>query len=915
MPDWAREVRTRLASVRLSPTREAEIVDELTQHLQDRYDELVASGVAPDDATRLTREEFQSGTALASRLAPLRQAHVPDPVTPAAPTGGPFTDLRQDFRAAARQFVQQPGFAAVVVLTLAVCLAANLAIFAVVDGVVLRPLPFPDASRLVAIYNAYPGAGSDIAPSSGVDFYDRQTLPALAGLATYQRAGLTLGHDQDMPERVQALVTTASLFRLIGTEPLRGRLLTDADGEPGAEQKVLLTYGYWQRAFAGRDTAVGATLQVNGVPFTVVGVLPETWRFIDPALEVVIPAAFSARERTPAARHRNNNWRQVARLAPGATIEALQGQIDALNAANLEQTPALRQPLADIGFFTRAVPFQQFVAGDAASSLYLLWGGALVVFIIAGVNLANMVLVRATARRREWATRLALGAGAGRLLRQSLIESWMLTAAGAAAGVLLGAGALRLAPWLGLDALPRGTEIALDGRVVAFVAAMSAVAATAFGVLPAVTLWTGGVAHALRDDGRTGTTSRTGRAARRALAAAQVACALLLLVAGAALLASLQRVLAVDLGFRSDRLVTAQVNLPAARYATADATRGFATRLLDGVRTIPGVQAAGLASATPFGGAVGNNPVFAEGYQMAPGESIVSADHVSVSPDYFETIGARLIAGRGFDAGDVHGRTRVIVIDERLARRFFPNGNAVGRRMWQLRNAERMFERPAESEMLTVVGVIAELRLTDVVDAPGQRTHGVCYYPFEQRPMLVAGLALRTEGDASLVLAGVRRTLTSLDPQLPLFDVADVDTLIDRSLLDRRTPALLAATFAAVALLLAALGVYGVLAYQVAQRTRELGIRMALGADRPRVFRLVLREGVLIVAVGTLLGLAGAAALRRALEAQLYGIGALDPVVLSTVVGLLGVVTLVAIVIPAGRAARTEPTVAMSEVG
>ncbi len=915
MPDWAREVRTRLASVRLSPTREAEIVDELTQHLQDRYDELVTGGATPEEAGRLSLEEFQSGTALASRLAPLRQAHPPEPITPAAPTGAGLTDLWLDVRAAVRQFVQQPGYCAVVVLTLAVCLAANLAIFAVVDGVALRPLPFPDGDRLVAIYNTFPGAGRDVAPNSPMDFFDRQPLQGLTGLATYQRLGLTVGQDGEAAERVVGLSASPSLFPLIGAKAWRGRLLLDGDAVTGAEQKVLLTFGYWQRAFAGRDSAVGGTLRVNGTPFAVVGVLPEDWRFIDPTLDIVIPAAFSAADRAPARRYNNQNWRQVARLAPGASLEVLQSQLDALNAVNVEQAPDLRQTLIDIGFTTRVMPLQRFVAGEAAGSLYLLWGGALVVLLVAGVNLANMVLVRTAARRREWATRLALGAGARRLLRQSLIEAWVLAAAGVAVGLLLGRWALTLAPALGLDALPRGTEIAFDGRVMAFVLGLAIVSGTVLGVLPLVAHRSARLMAVLRDEGRTGTGSRGARVMRRVLASAQVACALILLVAGAALLTSLQRILDVDLGFRRDRLVTAQMNLPGVRYGSAEAARAFADRLLERVRPLPGVVAAGVASATPFGQAPGSNPVFAEGYQMAPGESIVSVHHVSVSTGYFETIGARLVAGRWLADGDVDGRPRVIVIDERLARRFFPDGNAVGRRMWPLRGTERMHEIPPEDQRYTVVGVIAEVRLSDVVDDPGIRTNGVCYYPFAQRPTLGMGLALRTEGDPDLVVGAVRRTLSELDPELPLFGVAGVDTLIDRSLFDRRTPALLAAGFAAVALLLATFGVYGVLAYQVAQRTRELGIRMALGADRPRLFRLVLGEGLLIVVTGALLGLAGAAAVRRALETQLYGVGALDPVVLSAVVGLLSAVTLVAIAIPAGRAAHTHPTAAMSDVG
>lgn len=910
MPDWAGQVRTRLASLRLAPAREAEIVDELSQHLQDRYAELIAGGASPEDATRLTLAEFRDGNVLAQYLALLRQAHPPEALTPGAPTRGGLTGLWQDVRYGVRKAFKERTFAAVTIAILAVCLAANMAIFAVVDAVVLRPLPFPQADRLVAIYNSYRGAGVDVAPSSAADFFERRGLPALDGLATYRRVGLTLGGRE--AERAAGLMASPSLFALIGAQPLHGRLLLDADAEPGAEQKVLLTHGYWQRAFGGRETAVGETLHVDGARFTVIGVLPAGWRFIDPELEVVIPVAFSAEDRLPTRRHRNNNWQQVGRLKPEATLDTLQSQIDALNAANLNETPELRQAIADIGFTTRAVPFQRFVAGEAARSLYFLWGGVIVVLLIGGINLANLVLVRATARRREWATRLALGASAGRLLQQSLIESWLLTAAGAACGLLLGVWALALAPTLGLDELPRGTEIAVDVRVLMFLVAIALLVGTALGVLPLVAHRPAQVAQVMREDGRTGTASRGGRAARRLLASAQVACALMLLVAGGVLLASLQRVLSVDLGFRPERLLTAQLTLPPTRYPTATDIQSLIDRLVDRVRRLTGVEAAGLASTTPFGGVSSNNVVIAEGYRMAPGESVISVNHVSVSDGYFDTIGARLLAGRWFDEGDISGRRRVIIIDDRLARKFFPDGNAIGRRMWQTRS-DRLFTPPPDDEKLTIVGVVAEVRLTDVVDDPGVRSNGACYYPYSQRAVRTAGLAIRTAREPSGIVASVRSALADLDPELPLYSVDTVDNLVNRSLIDRRTPALLAGGFAFVALVLAALGVYGVLAYQVSQRTRELGIRMALGADAPKIFRLVLGEGVAIVGAGALVGLAGATLLRRTIEAQLYGVGAMDPSVLIAVIVLMAA-ALLAIVIPARRAARTNPTVALTDV-
>lgn len=914
MPDWAQEVQARLSSLQLTPTREREIVDELSQHLEDRYSELVACGASHEDATRLTLNEFHSGNRLARHLSALRQSHSPTAIALGEPTGSVLTDLWLDVRYAVRGFLKEPGFSSVVVATLAVCLAANIATFAVVDGVVLRPLPFPEAQRLVAIYNSYPGAGRVIGASSAADFYERQRLSALAGLASYHQMSLSVGGQGTETERVDALITTPSLFELIGARPLRGRLLLEADAQPGAEQKVLLTYGYWQRVFAGRDAAIGQTLRVNGALFSVVGVLPEGWRFIDPDLQVVIPAAYRAEERQPAWRHRNVNWRQVARLAPGATLESLQSQIDALNAANLEETPELREPLANMGFITRAVPFQRFVVGQAAQTLYLIWGGVTVVLLVGGLNLANMMLVRAAGRRREWATRLALGASRGRLLRQSLIESWLLTVGGAALGLLLAFWALALAPSLGLDQLPRGTEIAVEIRALAFLSAIALLVGTVLGLLPLVAHGPTLVAHFMREEGRSETASRATRRFRRMLASAQIACALTLLLAGGALLASLQRVLAVDVGFRPERLLTAQVNLSQTRYTTAVDVRNLLDRLLTQVRRLPGAEAAGLASATPFGGAPNQNMILAEGYQMAPDESLVSAQHVSVSDGYFEAIGARLVAGRWFDHSDMAGGRRVIVIDEKLARKFFPAGDAIGRRMWELRGSERIFQQPPDDRMLTVVGVVAEVRLSDVVDDPGVRSNGACYYPSSQRTPWAVGLAIRTAGEPTSLVSALRRVLVELDPELPMFDVAAVDHLIHRSLVDRRAPALLAAAFALVALLLAALGVYGVLSYQVSQRTREIGVRMALGADARRIFRLVLSDGAIMIGAGTAIGLMGATLLRRTIETQLYGTKALEPAVLVLVSGLLAVVALLATAIPARRAARTDPNTALSHV-
>jgi putative ABC transport system permease protein len=388
----------------------------------------------------------------------------------------------------------------------------------------------------------------------------------------------------------------------------------------------------------------------------------------------------------------------------------------------------------------------------------------------------------------------------------------------------------------------------------------------------------------------------------------------MLLLVGGALLTSLQRVLAVDIGFRPERLLTAQVSLPQTRYSTATDVRSLLDRLLTRFRQLPDVEAAGFASAIPFSGAPSQNMILAEGYQMAPGESLVSAQHVSVSDGYFEALGARLVAGRWFNHGDIDSGHRVIIIDEKLARKFFPGGDAVGRRMWELRGTERIFQQPPDDQMLAVVGVVAEVRLSDVVDDPGVRSNGACYYPHSQRTARAVGFAIRTAGEPAGLVGCLRRALAELDPELALFDVDTADNLIDRSLVDRRTPALLVTAFAVVALFLAIVGVYGVIAYQVSQRTREIGLRMALGADARRIFGLVLSEGAVIIATGKGVGVLGATLLRHTIETQLYQTNPMELGVLIAVGGVLVVVALLATAIPARRAAKTEPNIALTHL-
>ena len=820
--------------------------------------------------------------------------------------------LWQDIRVSLRGLWKDRAFTLTTVATLALCLAANVAIFAVVDGVLLKPLPFDRPDQLVSLHNAYPGAGVSVADNGVPDYYDRlQALMALESLAMYRQAGVTVGGDRGQAERLLALTVTPSFFGVLRVNAHRGRVFTEDEAEPGQDQKVVLTYGYWQRAFGGQEAVIGQSLRVNGVAMPIVGVLPPDFRFIDPDIQLMRAVAFTAEDRADDQRH-SNNWQQLGRLKPGASVAQVQSQLDALNAANLERFPNLKQILLNARFRTEARPFQEYLVGETARTLTLLWGGVLLVLVIGCVNVTNLVLVRSTARMRELATRHALGASFARLARQSFTESTIVAALGGVVGLVLGWWALASAPVLGLDQLPRSTEIGIDLRVVGFTLELVAAVGAVMAALPVGALRRINLAQVVREEGRSGTATRKARFVRRALVMSQVAFALMLLIGAGVMVASLQKILAVDPGFRAEGVLTGMINAPASRYAEDSELRALTGRLLDRVRALPGVQSAGFSSTIPFSGNNSDSVILAEGYQMAPGESVISPNSVSVSDGYFETMGARLVAGRFFTEGDIEERRRVIVIDDRLARKFWPDGSAVGKRMFQPESAEKLLEQPADDRMLTVIGVIADMRLASPVDGVNQR-HGAYYFPYRQRPTRGLGLAVRTSGEPKAIGESVRRAIAEVDPELPLFNIRTMAERTSEVLVDRRTPTFLATGFSIVALFLAAIGIYGVLAYQVSQRRREIGIRMALGAGAPRIFQLVLNEGALIVSAGVALGLGGAFFLRRAIESLLYSVSAMDAAVVGMVATLLMVVAVIACIIPARRAARTDPTVALTE--
>jgi predicted permease len=818
--------------------------------------------------------------------------------------------MLQDIRFGVRLLWRDRGFATTAILTLALCIGANAAIFAVVNSVLLQPLPVPQSGQLVHMFNAYPGAGVTFGSTGVPDYYDRlRETTAFQEQALYNSRGVTLGGNSE-PQRIVSMMGTPSLLRLLQVQPVRGRLFAEEDGEVGKTSKAILTYAAWQQWFGGRDSAIGSDVRINGEPFAVVGVLPKNFGFLNPEVKVWLPVAFTAEQKSDDQRH-SNNWSYVGRLKTGVTVEQARQQIDALNARNLDRFPQLKQILINAGFHTVVLPLQDHLVRDLRGTLYLLWGGVVFVLLVGAVNVTNLMLVRSSARMKELATRHALGAGLGRIAAQLLTETLLLSLAGGACGLALGYAGVRALAAFGLESTPQGTHVIMDATVIAFTFGLALVLAVLIGLIPVLGLRQMNLSQSFREEGRSGTASRGARVTRRVLVTAQIAFAFMLLIGAGLLLASFQRILGVHPGFDASHVMTGVVSPPASRYKEDAQLIAFWNQLADRVRALPGVQAVGFTGSIPLGGNYSDSVILAEGYAMAPGESLISPYNSSVSPGYFEAMSIPMKRGRLFNASDDERAPKVLIIDERLAQRFWKGADPVGRRMWKPDKPDDLTKGPGPTtSYYTVVGVVGNIRTTGLTE---KEPVGTYYYPFAQNAGRGMTLVTRTAGEPASIVGTIRQVVTSMDPELPFFAVKPMQQRVDESLVSRRTPMLLASLFGSIALFLAAVGIYGVLAFQVAQRRKEIGIRMALGCDGRRIFGLIVTEGLWLLGVGVGVGLAGAFLIRRAMETQLFDVQPMDPTVLALVTGVLGAVAFLACAVPARRAARIDPLIALND--
>ncbi len=806
----------------------------------------------------------------------------------------------QDFRYALRALRKQPIFTLVAVLTLTLGIGANAAIFSLLYQILLRPLPYPDADRLVFVWNTYPGINLPQASVSIPDYIDRRTqAPAIedATLFTGRTANLTEGGS---PEQLRALAVTPSFFSTLQRQPFLGRAFSEDEAKPDADKFAILTFALWTSHYASDRGIVGRDIRINGEAHRVVGVLPADFELPSRDIALLVPFSFTPQQTSDNARG-NEFSSMIARLRPGASIPLANAQFKTIVDRNIERLPARAAFAKSSGFGGYAVTMRDQIVGDVRSPLYVLQASVIVVLLIACANVANLLLMRATARSRELAIRSTLGAGQWRILRQLLTEGIVLSIGGAAGGLVLGLIAVRALIAISTAQIPGSPDAALHPAVLLFTAGLALLTGLVFGIAPAVTIARGSAATYLKDDSTRGTAGKATGVTRRMLVIAETALAVVLLVCAGLLIKSYGRLQDVNPGFSTENVLTVQVALPASRYPDDAARIGFWTRVLDKARALPGVTSSGLTTNVPFNGNISSGSYSIVGLNQAPGDPAPHGRQEVVGGEYFKAMQIPLIAGRTFNDGDTRDAAPVVVIDEYLVKKYFADRSPLG---------QQIQRGGPTSPKFTIVGVVGTINSIDL----GQPvTKERIYYPATQQAPRTMALVLKTKLDPQALVPQLRAAVREIDPEQPIADVRTLDQWIARSLQNRRTPTTLLAVFGGVALLLSAIGIYGVLAFGVAQRVREFGIRQALGADRGSILSLVLTEGLRTAGAGILIGVVLAVMVTRYLQALLFGVTSRDPVVFAGVGAVLLAVALVACYIPARRATEVDPMVALRE--
>jgi putative ABC transport system permease protein len=806
--------------------------------------------------------------------------------------------LIQDLRYGLRVLLKQPGFTLVAVVTLALGIGANTAIFSVVNAVLLRPMPYAESERLIKLYGNMLSVNMANMSASVPELTDyRQQTSSFDGIAAYDDFSANLTSKDGEPERVEGLGVTPELFSVLKVTPQAGRVFLPEEAQEGRDNVILLSHDLWRRRFAADPNVVGQKVIVNGREHTIVGIMPQGFAF-QPRTGLWKPLWFPAEMYTEPWRG-NRGLTVIGRLKAGVSVAAAQADMDMLAARLNQQYP---RNYEGRGWKIRVAPMLDDYVGEARKGLLVLLGAVAFVMLIACANVANLSLTRATARRQEIAVRLALGAGRWRVARQLLTESLLLALAGGVLGLLLAAwGAdllLRFAP----ENLPRIHEVRVDGGVLAFTFAISLVTGILFGLIPALAATSPDLNETLKDGGRGGTGGQKRQRVRNAFVVAEITLALVLLVGAGLMLKSFWRLQGVDPGFNPDGVLTMRMLLPFETYRKSTERGAFYKQVLERIQSAPGVQSVAATSRVPLTQGGSSGTISGENSAVGPSDLPVEAEWRWVTPDYFKTMGTALLGGRAFTDADAEGAPAVAIVDESFAHRYFPNQDAVGKR---IKRGKLDSTRP----WMTIVGIVRHVQSRSLDATSGVQV----YFPFYQDPTAYnMSLVVRTSAADPLSLsATVRAAIRSVDSNQPVYDIFTLRQIVGDSLAQRRFSMLLMAMFAAVALALAAVGIYGVMSYAVTQRTHEIGIRMALGAQTRDVMKLVVGQGMKLTLIGVAMGLAAAFALTRLLETLLFGISATDWATFVEIAALLIGVALLACYLPARRATKVDPMIAL----
>lgn len=879
-PGWRRLFRLSLGPRSV----ERDVDDELAFHLAMREEKLRRLGHAPELAEAQARERFGDPVKVRDELITIDRRYARE-----ASIMEWLESVWSDFRYALRTLRRMPAFTAVATITLALGIGATSAMFTLVNSILLRPLPYPQADRLVKLIQSYPEKGLDtwgVSQENIVMYRDRATdFEAFAG---YRAGNITMTGRHD-PERLWVLRTTADFFKTIGVSPVIGRAYTREEDAPGKNDVAILSYGLWQTRFAGSASVLGTTVDLDGKPTRIIGVMPQGFGFPRPDIRMWLPMGLD-----PSRRH---GWINsgIGRLKPGVSAAHAERQTTAIMQDWARRSPELIG-VTSIGpektkMQTLVVPMSEALTGKVARPLTVLLAAVSLILLIATANVATLLSSRAAARQREIGLRTALGATSGRVLRQLLTESLALALLGALAGVGLAVAGVRAFTHSGLVTLPRIDEVTVDGRVLAFTLGVSVVSGLLFGLLPALHSRRSPVTSDL-SAGQRESSHRSTRRVNSALVVTQLSLSLMLLVAAGLVLKSFQRLTHTDMGFRAEGVTSIALRLPP-RINNAAASNAFVSTVLQQVRAVPGVKSVSLAWSLPFEGAANVDGFLIDGRPVPPSGNEDQTTQTGVTPGHFATIGIPLLYGRDFTMADDTTSVPVAIVDEAIAKRYWKGADALGKRI----------RVTGDTTWLTIVGVVGSVHDYDAAAVPQPHL----YVSLLQSGGNSLSLAVRSAGDPTAVVAGIRRAIGAVEPSIPLDGVKSLSSVVDQSLATRRLTQILLTAFAVLAVTLAGVGIYGVMSLQVANRNREFGIRLAVGAEPRALVRLVLGEGMILAALGVGFGVAGGLVATRFIGSLLYDVSPNDPIVFASLSLMLGAIAAASCYLPARRAAKSDP--------